>query len=1063
MAEQTAINHGDEIAIIGVACRFPGAKTLDEYGQYLCAGKEFIEFLSDEDLLASGVDPVLLARPDYVRATSRLENLDMFDAAFFGYAPKDAEIMDPQHRLFLECAWEALENAGYDAERYKGWIGVYGGAGNNLYRWHNLASHPGLIDQIGALQVALQNEKDFLTTRVSYKLNLHGPAVTVQTACSTSLVAVHLACQSLLAGECNMALAGGVSIDTTPKQGYLYREGGVASPDGHCRAFDRKAKGSIGGSGAGIVVLKLLEEALADGDFIHAVIKGSAINNDGSYKVGFTAPSVECQAEVITEALAAARVDAQSISYVETHGSGTPLGDPIEIAALTQAFRRRSQASKFCAIGSVKTNLGHLDTAAGIAGLLKVVQALKQHKLPPHLHFEEPNPAIDFENSPFFVNTRLVDWQTGPTPRRAGVSSFGMGGTNAHAILEEAPSPAPSVRARSPYVLVLSARTGSALETMTNNLITHLRQNEDQAFSDVVYTHQVGRRAFAHRRMLVCQDSEDAIQALETHQTRRVFTSVQPPSGRPLAFLFPGLGDHYVNMGLELYEREEVFQTWVEQCATLLKPLLGIDLREVLYPERRKQQQARDANLAEYQIDLRAMLRAKNAPVDEYTQKLHSTLFSQISLFVAEYSLARLWLFWGISPQALAGYSLGEYVAACLAGVFSLEDALTLIVKRAQLIETLPEGAMLAVSLPSEEVEPLLSEKLSIAIIGSPVLCVVSGELGEIALLADRLTEMGIIHKRLQVSHAFHSSMMDPIVAPFTQVVQSFRLHPPQVPFLSNVTGTWITPSEATDPGYWAGHLREPVHFAAALHELWQEPARILLEVGPGRTLCGLALQCISEDSGSNQVALSSLPASFDSQPEVAHMLTSLGKLWLAGVEIDWPALYGSERPRRVPVPTYPFERQRYWIEPYGHIGQNAGQSSEPLIDDELSYTLASSPHARPDLFNAYVAPRTEIERTVADIYGELLGLEHVGIHDNFFELGGDSLLAMRLVSHLREAFQANISQRSVFEAATIAGLSEIILQNPTEQMNDEEMGQWLSETESLSEEEVRTLIDAQE
>jgi acyl transferase domain-containing protein len=909
-----AFEYMDAVAIIGIAGRFPKAKTIEEFWQNLQVGVESISFFSDQELESSGIETAVLSDPNYVKAGVVLEDIELFDAAFFGYPPRQAEIMDPQHRLFLESAWEALECAGYNSETYEGRISVYGGVSISSYFLSNLFSNTDLIKLVGATQIENSNSPDNLATQVAYKLNLKGSAMTVQTSCSTSLVAVHLACQSLLDHECHMALAGGVSIGLFQKNGYFYQEGGIASPDGHCRAFDAKAQGTVSGSGVGIVVLKRLEDAITDGDHIHAVIKGSAINNDGSLKVGYTAPSVDGQAKVIAEALAMARTEAEMVSYVEAHGTGTVLGDPIEIKALTEAFRATTDKKGFCAIGSVKTNIGHLGSAAGVTGLIKTVLALKHKLIPPSLHFEQPNPQIDFANSPFYVNTALSEWKSNGTPRRAGVSSFGIGGTNAHVILEEAPTVEASSPSRPWQLLVLSTKTSSALETATTNLVEHLKQHPDLNLADVAYTLQVGRQAFSHRRTVVCQDIKDATVALQ--DPKRVLTSIQERNDRPVAFMFPGLGTHYINMAWELYQVEPTFREQVDRCCKLLKPLIGLDLRDVLYPSKsqldegsQKQNPVKGAPNSD--LDLRKMLTRAKGQADEATQKLNQTFLAQPTLFVIEYALAQLWNSWGIHPQVMLGYSIGEYVAACLAGVFSLKDALTLVAKRAQMIQELPGGAMLAVPLSEQDVHPLLGEKLFLSAIKGPSLCVISGSTDAVDELSHQLTERGLACCRLQTSHAFHSKMMAPIAEPLSELVKTLSLQPPKIPYLSNITGTWITAAEATDPTYWTRHLCQPVRFAEGIAKLLQEPERILLEVGPGGTLSTLSRQHQVE----GQMVLSSICEPHDQQSDVAFLMKTLGQLWLAGVEVDWSGFYAQEQRHRIPLPTYPFERKRYWIE----------------------------------------------------------------------------------------------------------------------------------------------------
>ncbi|PMB52379.1 non-ribosomal peptide synthase [Fischerella thermalis CCMEE 5201] len=909
--------NGSEIAIVGLAGRFPGAKNIDEFWNNLQNGVESISFFTDEELLSSGISSSILNDPNYVKAQAILEDAELFDASFFGFNPREAEITDPQHRIFLECAWEALENAGYDSQTYKGAIGVYGGSSLSSYLL-NIYLNQNLINSIDPQQLTIAANKDYLTTRVSYKLNLEGPSYAVQTACSTSLVAVHLACQSLLNGECDIALAGGVSINATRKAGYMYIEGGIGSPDGHCRAFDAKAKGSVGGEGVGIVVLKRLEDALKDRDTIHAVIKGSAINNDGSFKVSYTAPRIDTQAKVIRTAQIVAEVEPETITYVETHGTGTVLGDPIEIAALTQAFRKRTQKEGFCAIGSVKTNIGHLDTAAGVTGLIKTVLALKHKQIPPSLHFEQPNPEIDFANSPFYVNTTLSEWQTNGTPRRAGVSSFGLGGTNAHVIIEEAPvvetRDLASPHSRPWQLVVLSAKTSSALDTATTNLANYCQEHPDLNLADVAHTLLLGRRAFDYRRAVVCRDIQDAVNALV--ESKRVITNTQKAQECPVAFMFSGLGTHYVNMAVELYQTEPTFRTCVDQCCELLKPHLGLDLRDVLYPNRNSENvNQQKQNTLSPGLDLRKMLGRGTEQADVATQKLNQTFLTQPAIFVIEYALAQLLISWGIRPTAMIGYSIGEYVAATLAEVLSLEDALTLVAKRAQLIQELPEGAMLAVGLCEEEIQPFLNEKLSMSAINGSSLCVIAGFTDAVEELERQLSQKGIVGKRLQTSHAFHSVMMEAIAPAFGNLVKSFNLQPPKIPYLSNVTGTWITAEQATDPSYWVKHLCQAVRFASGIQQLWQQGNPILLEVGPGQALSSFASQCLESDDRAKSVILPSLRHDYEQHSDVAFLLNTLGRLWVAGVKVDWSGFYAHEQRDHIPLPTYPFERQRYWIE----------------------------------------------------------------------------------------------------------------------------------------------------
>jgi len=879
------------IAIVGMAGRFPGARNIREFWQNLRDGVESVRTLSDAELLGAGVSPEELASPDYVRRASELDDIPMFDAAFFGFSPRDAAIMDPQHRHFLECAWEALEDAGHPPSSFNGSIGVFAGSGMNTYLIHNLLANRRLLETAGLFQLKQTgNDKDVLSTRVSYQFDLRGPSLNVQTACSTSLVAVHLASQMLLNFECDMALAGGVTIENPHGQGYIYREGEILSRDGHCRSFDASSSGTVFGSGLGVVVLRRLEDAIADHDNIHAVLLGSAINNDGARKVGFLAPSVEGQTAVITEALEFAGVSASDISYVETHGTGTVVGDPIEVRALTQAFRKSTSRTSFCAIGSLKTNVGHLDAAAGVAALIKTVLALKHKQIPASLHFENPNPLLEIKSSPFYVNATLAEWpssdrtspdQTSPgQPRRAGVTSLGIGGTNAHVIVEEA-APAALIRESRRYQLItVSAKSAAAADRALANLTGHIQAHPELNLADVAFTTQVGRQAFTHRRALVVESSPSA--AAETKMQPASGTASDTPPR--VIFMFSGQGSQHVNMARELYEHEPVFRESIDLCASILRGPLQLDLRDALFPA------PRDVHSA--------------------SAKLNQTWLTQPALFAIEYALARWWISLGIEPAAMVGHSIGEFVAACLAGVFSLEDALDITAWRGRLMFGLPAGSMAAVPLPPGDI--YLDGTLSLAAINNPSMCVVSGPTASIAALEERLADQSVSSRRLVTSHAFHSAMMDPILGAFEERLRTITLHPPRMPYLSNVTGTWIRPEEATDPAYWARHLRGTVRFSDNLSELLHNPANLLVEVGPDNVLATLARQ----QGGSVVKAWSSLPHRLDATPALRSALTTLGHLWTQGVDIDWTRLNNPASVQRVSLPTYSFEHQKFWIEP---------------------------------------------------------------------------------------------------------------------------------------------------
>ena len=872
------------IAIVGMAGRFPGAADIERFWQNLRGGVEGIRFFTDEELKAAGVPDHVLQLPNYVKARGALDGADLFDAGLFRFTPREADLMDPQQRVFLECAWEALERAAYDPNQYDGLIGVFAGSSFSAYLMTALATGAGGMSA-GDVEVLLNGDKDYLPTRVSYKLNLRGPSVTVQTACSTSLVAVHLACRSLLARECDMALAGGVSVGMTQVGGYMHVEGSIASPDGHCRTFDARAQGTVGGNGVGIVVLKRLADALADGDHIHAVLLGTAINNDGSGKVGFTAPSVEGEARAIALAQAAAGCAGDSISYVEAHGTATILGDPIEVKALTQVFREATDARGYCAVGSLKSSVGHLDAAAGIGGLIKTALALEHRELPPTLNFESPNPEIDFAGSPFYVNTQLRPWPEGRTPRRAGVSSFGLGGTNAHAVLEEAPAAPPSGPSREWQVLAYSARTEGALETLTDRLAGYFVSNPDANLADVAFTLAVGRQELEHRRIVVCRDAAEAVDALTTRSNARMSTARFRRASR-VAFLFPGQGAQHAGMGADLYESEALFRHEIDGCAEAFLPLIGFDIRDALY----------------------------RSGEPSAAASLQGTLATQAALFATEYALAKLWMSWGVMPAAMIGHSIGEYVAAALSGVLTREEAIALVATRAQLMERAPAGAMLAVSLDAERAGTLLGDGVSLAAVNGPIQCVLSGTRAALEPVCARLIAEGVDARWLQTAGAFHSALMDPVLPPLTEAARRVRPSAPSIPYVSNVTGDWIMHADVLDPGYWARHVRGTVDFHSGTQKLIDAGIDLCLEVGPGQTLGSLVRQTCAHQEHSVTV-LTSLPRAQAGQNGCEHVARTLGRFWLLGVRPDWKGYYAHEERRRVVLPTYPFERKRHWLD----------------------------------------------------------------------------------------------------------------------------------------------------
>jgi amino acid adenylation domain-containing protein len=1014
------------VAIIGMAGRFPGAQNVAEFWRNQLEGVEAISRFKVEELEVPRARE-LSERPTYVRARSILADVDLFDAEFFGIYPREAELMDPQHRLFLECCWEALEDAAYDPFTYPGSIGVHAGCSMPTYLLSRRCASDAFFQkftsgyQVGNYLEMMGNSADFLSTRVSYKLNLRGPSFTLQAGCSTSLVAVCQAFHSLMTYQSDMALAGGSSITLPQKRGTEYQEGGMTSPDGHCRTFDASAKGTVFGSGVGVVLLKRMEDAVRNGDHIYAVIRGCAVNNDGSSKVGFTAPSIEGQSRVIAMAQEAAGVSPDSIGYIEAHGTGTPLGDPIELAALTQAFRAKTNAKQFCAIGTAKTNVGHLDIAAGVTGLINATNILRHGILPPTLHFREPNPTFDLGNSPFYVNTKRTEWKQQELPRRAGVSAFGVGGTNAHVILEEPPAQTSTDSARPAQLLVLSARSELALEKATDNLAEHLKSRQDLPLADLAWTLQVGRRRFTYRRTAVVHNISDAIRVLSQHDRTRVQTRCNSNDPAAVYFLFPGQGSQHPHMGRQVYETEPVFRQWVDRCCEILRPHLGENLLPVLYP-------SHEASESE-------------------SRRLTDTALAQPAIFTVEYALAQLWMSWGIQPQGMLGHSVGEFVAACLAGVFSLEDALALIASRGRMMQTIARGGMLSVRLPESEVRARLNGdgRLALAAVNAPSLCVVAGPFDALDGLESQLQDEGVATRRLVTSHAFHSSMMDPILDKFSSRLEQTHLRPPQIPFVSCVSGTWITESEATAPCYWARHLRAPVQFSVGVQQLLSRNGTVLLEVGPGNVLSTLARQHVARQngnaSGSAQNAvmiISSFGDATSGESSSVHLLNAVGSLWAAGLQPKWEALYAGERRRRVSLPTYPFERKKFWWEApapqtevpseMNPIPPAEGPRSDMSFEEAQSVTQNSQ---GPTLDQPPAADRTAvISSIVSEIFADLSGvrIESSDASSTFLEMGFDSLFLTQVRQALQNKFGLKITFRQLLgDQSSLKSLSEFI------------------------------------
>jgi glutamate-1-semialdehyde-2,1-aminomutase len=968
----------NEIAIIGLAGRFPGAQDIDTFWQNLCDGVESISGFAAAEIEVP--DRQVLTHPNYVKAGAILPDIEQFDAAFFGYSPREAELMDPQHRVLLECAWEALENAGYNPENYQGLIGIYAGSGMNTYLINNIHSNPQFasartfLESSHNLQIRLANGADFLTTRIAYKLNLSGPSVNIQTACSTSLVAVHQACQSLRHGECDMALAGGISITVPQKVGYLYQEDMIGSPDGHCRAFDAQAQGTVFGSGGGMVVLKRLKQALADGDNIYAIIKGSAINNDGALKVGYTAPSVTGQRQVITAALANAKIDASTITYVEAHGTGTTLGDPIEIAALTQAFRQDTPAKGCCALGSVKTNIGHLIEAAGISGLIKTVLALKHRQLPPSLHFNQPNANIDLANSPFYVNTTLSEWQTTKMPRRAGVSSFGMGGTNAHVIVEEAP-PAKQPQQRTSksderpwHLLTLSAPNEQALPVLTQRYVNYLDTHADISLADMCFTANTGRKHFEQRLTVIANSTQQLQEQLANFSQLTTGIVTRQTQSQPIAFLFTGQGSQYVGMGQQLYHTQPTFRQVLKHCDEILRPYLNKSLLEVLYPDQ-----------------------------ESSSTTVNETAYTQPALFALEYALAKLWQSWGIEPDVVMGHSVGEYVAACIAGIFSLEDGLKLIAERGRLIQALPQnGEMVALLTNEAKVHTAIQpyhQEISIAAVNGPESIVISGVREAINSIGIQLESEGIKTRKLNVSHAFHSPLIEPMLEAFEQTAGQITYQTSRIPMISNLTGQILPAGLTLDARYWRRHTRETVKFAEGMNTLFEQGYEQFLEIGPKPLLSTMGKLFQPRKT------ITWLPSLSKNEEDWQMLLNSLSVLYLKGMIVNWSGFDQGYARQRLPLPTYPFQRKRYWI-----------QEKMPIMDTKMTQppTTSSQNTERRNLF----------QKTLRSIIANVLHLKVSEVDDqtSFFEMGADSILLAEVGQAIENTYGVSISLRDFFE-----------------------------------------------
>lgn len=981
----------EPIAIIGMAGRFPGAKNISEFWLKLETGTECLNHFSDEELIQSGISPSLMENEAYIKTGALLEEIDKFDPLYFGMTPREAQITDPQHRIILECAAETLESAGYGNYDTAQSIGAFISVGESQYA-HQLYENDELMDAMGWMAIRNANSKDSAATRLSYKFNLTGPSLIVDTACSSSLVAVHEACKSLWLNESEMALAGGADISLLKPEGYMHVEGGVLSPDGHCRTFDRDAQGTRIGSGGGIVLLKRLSRAVEDGDTIHAVIKGSHINNDGAMKIGYTAPSHSGQKACVQAALAKANCTGDTIQYVETHGTGTKIGDPIEISALSGALKTDQKRSSPCLIGALKPNIGHLNSAAGVAGLIKTVESIKKAKIPPTINYSSPNPELDLNTVPFNVVTELLDWPTTSIPRRAGVSSFGIGGTNCHVVLEEAPVQKIDEHNQSAQIIMLSAQSEKALGNAKSDLANYLLKNPTQKLADVAYTLQIGRKHYEYRAYLVADNTSDAIHKLSGASDNWTSCYTGKQISPPVVFMFPGQGAQYAGMASELYKNFEVFRKYVDKCLSLIAPLVGFDLKTILFDLHKVNQECPGAD------------------------KIFNTSVAQPALFVIEYALAKTMMSLGITPTAMIGHSLGEYVAACVAGVFSLEDALKIVVARGRLMQETPAGKMLSV-VTNRSHAYALAERFDcdVAAINSASDFVVSGECDAIKRISNLLNEQGIDYTELKTSHAFHSRLMEPVLRDFESVFSTVELKSSKIDIVSNVSGELVGKEDMKSPSYWLHHLRNVVEFSKGLNHLSEKVDGIYMEVGPGSVLGSL----VRKNDDEKQKKVIPLIQSFHrKKSDWTYFLEGLGKIYLCTIPLSWGKLYGESTTRRIPLPTYPFVKERYWVQKDTHA--DTGDRELVAVSDSL----------KPDISVSTENARNDQDVKMLGIWRNLLGRQDVKIEDNFFELGGDSLLLSRLVAKIRREFgkrASHLNLKIIFNNLCLHEMSDLI------------------------------------
>ncbi|WP_202702723.1 type I polyketide synthase [Flavobacterium sp. UGB4466] len=982
-----------DIAIIGMSGKFPQSKNIEQFWKNLQEGQEMIHFYSELELKELGINSKE-KDPNFVGVTSRIDDAECFDYQFFGYTKDEAEIMDPQTRLLHEHIWLALEDSGTKTTHYGGKIGLYTAVNDNFnWRLHAKVSNNNKVNPFYANQLS---NRSFANTLISYKLNLKGPSLIVDTACSSSLAAVHMACRNLLLKECSIAVTGGVKILTRKETGYNYEEGMIYSKDGHCRAFDESSSGIVNGEGIGIVVLKRLEDALRDRDNIYSVIRGTALNNDGNRKVGYTAPSVQGQYECINLAHRMADVTPESIGYIETHGTATKLGDPIEIEALNKAFNYDTNHS--CAIGSVKTNIGHLDSAAGIAGLIKATMVINQKSIPESLHFKIPNPQINFKKGPFYVNTKQTAWNN-HSPLRAGVSAFGIGGNNVHVILEEAPERAASETNNPYYLLRYSAKSQWSLDKFQENLKTFLATKKDTKLADLAYTLQTGRDQFKYNRFLVCKSKEEALKILESEDQDGLFSGKLKNTGK-VAFMCSGSGSQYLNMGKDLYHDSPYFKEYIDKGFAYLERETGIDYGAILFPNEQSAQQ---------------------------TNNINDNIHTQPLVFVFEYAVAKTLMHLGINPNYLIGHSTGEYVAACLSGIFTFEAALSLLIKRGELMSAAPKGSMLSVSLSKEKITAYLNSDVGLAVINSPESCVVSGTIEGIDALKAILEEKDIACSRIRVSLAGHSFLLDSILKEFEEAFRNITLSEPTIPVLSNYTGEILTKEEATSVTYWVNHLRNTVQFSKGLQQLLTIKNLAFLEIGPGNALTSVFKQH-SKENIHDHIALNMLRHPSQEINDTQFFLQQLGELWFQGIDINWESYYGDYLPNKISAPAYVFHQTKFLarVNPLDNLNGNAFNTFEYEVEDNFNEDEEMyKEDADRELMNTpYKEPSTDTEKQLVEIWQDFFSINKIGILDDFFALGGNSLKGVTMLKLIQKTFEIDIKIKDFYKKSTIKGLA---------------------------------------